>query len=221
MGRAPSLITDTNTLRPRQHDRQFSDIFKCISWIEIYAIRLKFHRSLFLRVKYNNIPALVQILGWHQPGDKPLCEPMMVRLSTHICVTRPVNRNTGMDRWIHLSIWYIIHHGPTIKSTLAKLSLKVSHRKFAIKKTAWRVSYVSCPWTFSHINIILRLTQSKWNFNSLAPGRQFSNYISKCRADRYPFTGISGFVTCCPYCVWCCGSTTFLLWVGPILANLF
>ena len=26
----------------------------------------------------NNIPALVQIMAWHHPGDKPLSEPMMV-----------------------------------------------------------------------------------------------------------------------------------------------
>ena len=28
-------------------------------------------------------------MAWRRPGDKPLCEPMMVRLPTHICVARP------------------------------------------------------------------------------------------------------------------------------------
>ena len=37
----------------------------------------------------NIIPALVQIMAWRRPGDKPLSEPMMVSLTTHICVTRP------------------------------------------------------------------------------------------------------------------------------------
>ena len=37
----------------------------------------------------NNIPALVQIMAWRRPDDKPLSEPMMVSLLTHICVTRP------------------------------------------------------------------------------------------------------------------------------------
>ena len=37
----------------------------------------------------NNIPTLVQVMAWRRPGDKPLSEPMMVRLPTHICVTRP------------------------------------------------------------------------------------------------------------------------------------
>ena len=37
----------------------------------------------------NNIPASVQIMAWRRPGDKPSSELMMVRLPTHICVTRP------------------------------------------------------------------------------------------------------------------------------------
>ena len=37
----------------------------------------------------NNIPTLVQIMAWCRPGDKPLSEPMVVRLLTHIYVTRP------------------------------------------------------------------------------------------------------------------------------------
>ena len=37
----------------------------------------------------NNIPALVQIMAWRRPGDKPLPEPMLVSSLTHICVTRP------------------------------------------------------------------------------------------------------------------------------------
>ena len=37
----------------------------------------------------DNIPSLVQIMAWRRPGNKPLSEPMFVRLPTHICVTRP------------------------------------------------------------------------------------------------------------------------------------
>ena len=37
----------------------------------------------------DNIPTLVQIMAWRRPGDKPLSEPMMVSLLTHICVTWP------------------------------------------------------------------------------------------------------------------------------------
>ena len=44
----------------------------------------------------NNIPALVQIMAWRRPGDKPLSAPMIVSLSTHICVTRPQWVNQGL-----------------------------------------------------------------------------------------------------------------------------
>ena len=36
----------------------------------------------------SNTPALVQMMAWCRPGNKPLSESMMVRLPTHICVTR-------------------------------------------------------------------------------------------------------------------------------------
>ena len=35
----------------------------------------------------NNIPQLVQIMVYYRPGDKPLSEPMIVRLPTNTCVT--------------------------------------------------------------------------------------------------------------------------------------
>ena len=37
----------------------------------------------------NNIPPLVQIMAWRCSGDKPLSEPMLVSLLTHICVAGP------------------------------------------------------------------------------------------------------------------------------------
>ena len=51
----------------------------------------------------NNNPALFQIMAWRHPGDKPLSEPMMVNLLTHICVTRPQWVNSY---WINCVIWW-------------------------------------------------------------------------------------------------------------------
>ena len=47
----------------------------------------------------NNIPALVQIMAWCRTDDKPLSEPMMVRLPTYMCFTRPqwVKRRHGAE----------------------------------------------------------------------------------------------------------------------------
>ena len=74
-----------NTLRPRQNGRHFADIFKRIFLNENIKISLKF----VPKGSFNNISALVQIMAWRRPGDKPLSESMMVNLPTHICVTRP------------------------------------------------------------------------------------------------------------------------------------
>ena len=38
---------------------------------------------------------MVQIMAWRCPGDKPLSEPMMVSLPTHICIARPQWVNIG------------------------------------------------------------------------------------------------------------------------------
>ena len=55
-----------NTLRPRQKDAISQTTFSnAISLLKMYEFRFR------------------------RPGDKPLSEPMMVSLLTHICVTRP------------------------------------------------------------------------------------------------------------------------------------
>ena len=82
--------SDLNTLRPRQDGRRFpDDIFKWLFFNEIIWISIKIFLKFVLRGPINNIPALVQIMAWRLPGDKPLSEPMIVKLPTHICVTRP------------------------------------------------------------------------------------------------------------------------------------
>ena len=79
-----------NTLRPRQNGRHFpDDIFKCIFLNENVWISIKISLNFVPRGPINNIPALVQIMAWRRPGDKPLSEPMMVCLLTHIWLTRP------------------------------------------------------------------------------------------------------------------------------------
>ena len=79
-----------NSLRPRQNRRHFAgNIFKCIFLNENEWISLRISLKFVPKVRINNIPSLVQIMAWRRPGDKPLSEPMMVSLLTHICVTRP------------------------------------------------------------------------------------------------------------------------------------
>ena len=78
-----------NTLGPRQDGRYFADdVLKCILLNENAWILLKIPLKLVPKGPINNIPALVQIMAWRRPGDKPLSEPMLVFVLTHICVTR-------------------------------------------------------------------------------------------------------------------------------------
>ena len=65
------------------------DILKWIFLNENVWISINISLKFFPRGPINNIPTLVQVMAWHRPGDKPLSVPMMVRLPTHICVTRP------------------------------------------------------------------------------------------------------------------------------------
>ena len=78
-----------NTLRPRQNGRHFADdTFKCIFLNEKVWIPIKISFKFVPKGPVSNIPALVQIMAWRRSGDKPLSEPMLVRLLTHICVIR-------------------------------------------------------------------------------------------------------------------------------------
>ena len=84
------MVRVLNTLRPRQNGYLFADdIFKRIFFNENIWILIQISMKSVPKDPINNIPALVQIMAWRRPGDKPLSGPMMVRLPTHICVTRP------------------------------------------------------------------------------------------------------------------------------------
>ena len=87
------LISSTNlfnTLGPRQNGHRFTDdIFKGIFLNENVWISIKISLKFVPKGPINNIPALVQIMAWRRPGDKPLSEPTMVNPPTHKCVSQP------------------------------------------------------------------------------------------------------------------------------------
>ena len=83
-------ISLINTLRPRQNGRRFTDdTFKRIFLNESVRIAIKISLKFVPKGPINNISSLVQIMAWRRSGDKPLSEPMMVSLPTHICISRP------------------------------------------------------------------------------------------------------------------------------------
>ena len=78
-----------NTLRLRGNLCHFkADIFKCIFLNENIWISLQIALKFVPKVRIDKIPALVQIMAWRWPGDKPLSEPMVVSLLMHICITQ-------------------------------------------------------------------------------------------------------------------------------------
>ena len=92
------------TSRLRQNGCHFADnAFKCILfneniWIS-NIICLKFGPQGVI----DNIPALVQIMAWCRPGNKPLSEPMIISLLMHLCVT--------WSQWVNVTLHIISMHG--------------------------------------------------------------------------------------------------------------
>ena len=79
-----------NTLKLRQNGRHTLDnIFKGIFRNENINILINSSRKSVPKEPINNIPALVQMMVWRWPSDKPLSEPTMVSLLMCICITQP------------------------------------------------------------------------------------------------------------------------------------
>ena len=78
------FICSINILKPRQNGRHFADdIFKCIFLNEYVWISIKIPlKSVPGGPPINIVPTLVMIMAWRRPGEKPLSEPMLVRLPT-------------------------------------------------------------------------------------------------------------------------------------------
>ena len=93
----PYSLGSFNTLRSGQNGRQFpDDIWKCIFMNDNVWILFIFSLKFVPKVLIDIISVLVQIMAWRRLGDKPLSEPMMISLLTHICVARP--------QWVNLRV---------------------------------------------------------------------------------------------------------------------
>ena len=123
-----------NTLRLRQNGCHFPDnIFKWIFVNENVCIAITISLMFVPRGPINNIPALVQIMAWCQPGDKLLSEPMMVNLMMHICVTQPLWVKNLTDQYIHTLYWY--KHGTTLNDEKHNWILPMKLSRVVASKT--------------------------------------------------------------------------------------
>ena len=150
-----------NTLRLRQNKRHFADdTFKCIFLNEYDRISIQTSLKFVPKGSINNIPSLVQKLAWCWPGDKPLFEPMMVRLPTHICVTRPQRVNYHWASSLTSPVWSWFIPGCNITME-TRIIWRI--RSSWVVVTAWWINYLwlvaqmqlwlTRPWTvFGHLN---------------------------------------------------------------------
>ena len=92
------ILNVFNTLRPKQKWRPIYYHFQThfFEWKKIYLIQISL--KFVPKVPINNMPALVQIMAWCQPGDNPPSEPIMVSSLMHIYVTRP--------QWVNPESYY-------------------------------------------------------------------------------------------------------------------
>ena len=82
----PSAARDGNfvqmTTLSFQNGHHFADnIFRCIFVSEKFCILIKISLKFVPKGQIDNNPALVQIMAWRRPGDKPLSEPMLTRFT--------------------------------------------------------------------------------------------------------------------------------------------
>ena len=81
-----------NTLRLRQNRCHFpDDIFKRVLLNENVWILIKISLKFVPNGRINNIPALVQIMAWRCPCDKPLFEPIMFSIMIYIYASLGLN----------------------------------------------------------------------------------------------------------------------------------
>ena len=99
------------TVRPRICIWSAFNTLRHRNWLPFHRLQIKMHFSwmkmfkfrIFFKGLINNIPALILIMAWCRSGDRPLCEPMMVILPTHKCVSRPqwVNSLIPSEAYMH------------------------------------------------------------------------------------------------------------------------
>ena len=119
--------------------------------------------SLSLSLKFvpkgpmNNIPTLVQIMAWRRPGDKPLSEPMMDNLLTHICVTRP--------QWVNKCLCYTTVPVALLETTTLQPLLTIP----VIKNIRQDKSYCSCYHFIVNQSILINNVKSQPHIHCAVP----------------------------------------------------
>ena len=135
------LLGGSHLLLPHWGRDKMVDILKRIFFNENVWISIKIWLKFVTKGPINKISALVQIMVWRRPGDKPLSEAMLISLPTHRCVTRPqwVKKNLREITTHSVCIfclWYIFNNNPMMDGWISRVInasgklLKGNYQKF-------------------------------------------------------------------------------------------
>ena len=161
------ICLSVKPLRPRPNRRHFADhIFKCIFENENERISPRISLKFVPKDRINNIAALVQIMAWRRPGDKPLSEPMMISLLTHICVTRPQwvnglapNKQHQVITWTRCNhdLWHYMasldHNELIVSFAIRNIMRTCPQHICSYSGNTWLC--VHCQWTHNQVFLLL------------------------------------------------------------------
>ena len=108
------------------------------------------------------------MMAWRRPGDKPLSEPMVVRLPMHICVTRPqwVNHALFLALSVHCTECTICftHAGsvPPVLCMLCKVRVEWKNCECTICSLSWLAQILSASWIKKSSQYLTRLIMFIW-----------------------------------------------------------
>ena len=157
------------------------DIFKYIFFNENVWILIKISLKFIPKGPINNIPTLIQTMAWRRPGDKPLSEPMMIMLLTHICITLPqrVNIEIFMGRYVHdlgSRSWGGKKNGHKVRWQMHPVVMKLSvswsicENSFDIKKTPYHTVY--------YITLSVTMTEYRWEYELAKDTSYFCSHVN-------------------------------------------
>ena len=126
------------TSRPIQNGHHFEDdIFKRIFLNAYVWILIKKLLKFVPKAPINNIPALVQIMACHRPGDTLLSEPIIVRSPTYIYVTRPQWVNNGLVGIQWGSDNHLKHFGPAKMAAIFRRHFQIHFLQYKVLNSYW------------------------------------------------------------------------------------
>ena len=103
-------------------------------------------------------------MAWRRPGDKPLSEPMMLSLLTHICVTRP--QWVNLVRYGSKTSYHIVWNEALSEVNLHRLISAAIGRWWPLTQPNYHFSPGGKSCALASLNIIPKFPKEKYKFLS-------------------------------------------------------